>query len=85
MVEMNGARFLTYASDGGMVNQGQIMGCVAPGWYAVRYFDWLMGDPGPVKLVAIEEMARWWDFYQTAEDVEAAVAAYNARRRLEDN
>jgi len=46
--------------------QGIIRAKIEEGVYLVQYFEWVMGEPGTMELVRIEDMLKW-QFYEDTE------------------
>ncbi len=48
--------------------QGVVVGQAEPGWYLVRLFSWLSGNPTQMTLVRFEEMVDWI-FYADSDEM----------------
>jgi len=59
--------FLTFP-EGVLSSQGQILSQLAPGFYLVRYYDWLVGQESNQGVASLEIMAtEHWRFWTDAD------------------
>lgn len=66
-----GRGFHSVNEDGEIRNQGVVVEKIESGWYLVRLFDWLLGQPCSERLVNFAEM-KSFIFYENCEQMRDA-------------
>ena len=73
---------LTFRDGGKVSHQGKIVGMVDSGIYIVQWFEWMMGEPTNLSIVAVESMFEW-KFYSSQDDWHEAAERYMEHQRIE--
>src|SRR5262245_39935518 len=54
--EFVGRYFHVFGDDGSVNWQGRVVGQIDPTHYLVQFYDWMVGEPGPLHIVTIDQM-----------------------------